>query len=308
MFGWMRRLMPLMDEDGGGGGFDSPVEEAGEVVAVEAGTDVAEAGQNESESTAGEPAAEEPAQPVYRTQQEFDEAFERRLVRERKAFERQLRDATSAYEPLTRLMRDYGGIQGETPEELAEGLKKFYAESGIEVPEKLAAPAMPNEDAILLAETKAERFLKEAGLDDIQYEIRRLESLPEKRRTLQDAVMYKRLSAVLNDFRGVAEFKRQYPKTDLNKLLQDQDFSEFIAMTDPSLSIAKKYAKYQALTAKKAETPPSTGSVKQKGAAQDKAYFTPEEVENMTLEEVRKNFDVINESRLKWKGATKGDN
>lgn len=116
---------------------------------------------------------------------------------------------------------------------------------------------------------------------------RQLETLEEENKAFKEAE-YKRIVGA-----DLAEIKKIDPNI---KSIQDLG-EKFITLRANGIDAVTAYNALASTTKKKAI--PQMGDIKP--AEQEKTYFTRDEVKSMSYEEVKKNLDKIEKSRLKWR-------
>lgn len=107
-------------------------------------------------------------------------------------------------------------------------------------------------------------------------------------------------------------FTEKYPKVDLDALIADEGFADYAdgkVGVKPLAEIYEGYLRSAARFEERARTraaqaaanrEASPGSLGTAGSS-DTGYYTPEQVDAMSKEEVKKNLDKINESMKHWK-------
>jgi hypothetical protein len=117
----------------------------------------------------------------------------------------------------------------------------------------------------------------------------------------------------------LAAFRKAYPDVDAQKLLSDPDFGEYAeAQVQAKVPLAQIYGGYEKLRAKFRKEADQKAEEAKDGAARALAnaragvgskagsgtiqndYFTPEQVDKMTPEEVEQNLDKIHKSMKRW--------
>lgn len=123
---------------------------------------------------------------------------------------------------------------------------------------------------------------------------RELESLKSEKERLEEELENVEIE------RRMAEDLEVIKKIDPSvKSLLDLDPSFFQMISTGMLSAEQAYYASKQLASKdKVTTPEPVGEVNQSSAPKD--YFTKEEVESMTQEQVKKNYDAIRRSMSKW--------
>ena len=108
------------------------------------------------------------------------------------------------------------------------------------------------------------------------------------------------------------DFAAKHPEVDINTLLQDKQFQSFASGKVGTLPLSEIYEGFVGLVAeyeKKARqiakqtlanSKASPGALSSPNGA-DSGFFTKEQVQKMTQEEVSKNYDKIRASMRKWK-------
>lgn len=115
----------------------------------------------------------------------------------------------------------------------------------------------------------------------------------------------------------IAELREKYPDTDVAELFRDEDFLDYAEGKLGKKSISEVYGAYlgfkERATGKRessgeemkaaqaaANQKASVGSLKS-SHKESQDFYTPDQVRNMTKEEVHKNYDKIISSMKKWK-------
>ncbi len=106
------------------------------------------------------------------------------------------------------------------------------------------------------------------------------------------------------------DFESKYPKVDLNTLINDKRFEKFAEGRVGKKPLAEIYSDYIFVTGEDkankaaaqavANMKATPGSLTNSNGTGATDFFTPDQVDNMTSEEVMKNYDKIRESMKKW--------
>lgn len=109
-----------------------------------------------------------------------------------------------------------------------------------------------------------------------------------------------------------ADFVSKYPDVDIEALIKDEDFAEYADGKVGEIPLAKIYEGYAKFTAKYEEKAKqiaaqrvanqkaSPGSLSSTNPS-DNGFYTKEQVEKMSTEEIKKDYDKVRASMAKWK-------
>ena len=181
--------------------------------------------------------------------------------------------------------------EANLPEDIGEAAAQIVATvKGIPVEQARAQQTMMR-DLTLLGDADAREIIENG---DIETELARLEKKPLHLRSTRDKQCFLRLSEAkaLND--SAAELEKR--GVDVEALRKNQAFADFGRKLSPELPIAEKYDLFKKLTQPPAAqvTPPP--SVKNAGGTAKKEFYTPDEVDRMSKEEVNANLNAITKS------------
>lgn len=107
------------------------------------------------------------------------------------------------------------------------------------------------------------------------------------------------------------EFSRAFPEVDLEKLRNREEFQAFLSILCKNPSLSQAYACYNSIVSsaeKAAEKRVAQAIANAKASAgalastesSEELFFTKEQVERMSREEIRRNLDKIRSSQAKW--------
>lgn len=176
---------------------------------------------------------------------------------------------------------------------LMQAIGDVYGYSG--TPSQVRDMILANDRGISVEQLNAERAAQEARTRKL------VESDPEYQRTLQenqrlrDAVIHDRMA------KDLETLKTANPDLKIESLEElGEDFEKLIGL---GWNAKEAYAAMQAKTKANQKTPPaSTGSIKTPQVA-EKEFYTSEEVDRITREDLRKNpslMDKIKRSMARW--------
>ena len=109
-----------------------------------------------------------------------------------------------------------------------------------------------------------------------------------------------------------ADFIAKYPEVNIDELISDEDFVEYAdgkAGEIPLAKIYEGYAKFTAKYEKKAKQIATQRVANQKASPgslsstnpSDSGFYTKEQVEKMSTEEIKKDYDKVRASMARWK-------
>lgn len=224
-------------------------------------------------STSNEELVEQEQEETF-TKSQVDEMIAKKLARKeariRKDFERK-------YSRLETVVNT--GLGTNSVEESTSKLEEFYAKKGIEIP---SAPKYSEEEEKTLANYDADDVI-DSGLDDVIEEVDRLAKIGVDNMTNREKTYFLKLAK----YRETAETENSFRSQGISKEeMNSQEFKEIMDTINPSLSPEKKIEMYLKLKPKK-ETK-KIGSVKSGMTSEVKDYYSPEEIDRLTEEDLDK--------------------
>lgn len=230
----------------------------------------------------------EPVEEKKYTDKELDEIIARKIARN----ERKLRrEYENKYGRAERVIT--AGI-GKDFNESINDLENFYKSKGIDIPN---SPNYNDKDETILANADANEIIS-SGYDDIVEEIERLASIGKDNLKGRDLKIFMKLAAARKDI----EDKRDLASIGVKAEELDADFKDFADKLNPSMSLKEKYEMYTKFKPKaKIET---IGSMTTTTPSKEKDYYTPEEVDNLTSEDLDdpKVMAAVEKSMAIWYG------
>lgn len=229
----------------------------------------------ENVETATEETVEQVETPKVYTEEEFnkkfDEAVGKKLARQeakiRKEFERK-------YGDLEEVLK--AGTGKEDVGEMADTFRDFYIKKGYKMPEK----KQDTRDIELLGKADAEDFIAD-GFDEVVREVDRLTAKGVANMTPREKAMFR----VLAEHRQNTENIQELEKIGVTKeVYESQDFKDFAAKFNPNTPIADIYDIYNKNKPRKNYQ--TIGSMKQSQESKVKDYYSPEEIERLTEEDL----------------------
>ena len=233
---------------------------------------VAEEVAENTEQTVEETKVEEiPAEKTY-TQSEVNEMMGRRLARQAA----KIRKAYAKHEELAEVIK--AGTGKEDVSEAVDNLRDFYTQKGYEMPERKT----DMRDIEVLAQADAKEIIAD-GFDEVVLEVDRLAKKGVANMTPREQAMFKVLAA----HRQATENSQALEKIGVTKdVIESQEFKDFAAQFNPNIPIVDIYNIYNQTKPKKNYQ--TIGSMKQSQESGDKDYYSPEDIERLTEEDLDK--------------------
>ena len=205
------------------------------------------------------------------TQEEVDAMMGKRVARTeakiRKEYERK-------YSGLTDVLK--AGTGKESVEEMTDTFKQFYQKKGIKIPER----SYSEQDIEVLAHAEADDIIR-AGYDEVVEETDRLAKIGVAKMTAREKAVFQTLA----EHRNNAERGRELAKIGVTEdVYNSADFKEFAGKFNSNTPITDIYDIYSKTKPKKHYQ--SMGSMKQSQNTGVKDFYTPEEIERLTEEDL----------------------
>lgn len=211
--------------------------------------------------------------PKTYTQEEVDAIVGRRLARKeariRKEYDRQYGDLVETLK---------AGTGKENVEELNDTFTKFYESKGVKINKK---PDYSEQDLETLATADANEFIR-GGFEDVIEEADRLKAIGVERMTAREKAVFSKLATYVKD----TEQSRELEKIGVTEdVYNSPEFKEFQSMFKENTPISKVYEQY--LKTKPKKEIRTAGSMKNNVVNSGvKDYYTPEEIERLTEEDL----------------------
>ncbi len=181
--------------------------------------------------------------------------------------------------------RKYGGLHAvlsagtgeQDVEKITESLRSYYGGRGIQMPEQ---PKYSDKDAAVLASADAADIIQ-GGYDEVVEEVDRLMAVGYANMTAREKAEFK----ILAEYRQKAERIQELAKIGVTEdEYGSKEFQEFAAQFNIDTPITKVYEYFQQMKPKK--TIKTMGSMKQGKGPAVKDFYTPEEIEKLTEEDL----------------------
>ena len=206
------------------------------------------------------------------TKEQVDDMIAKKLARKEAKIRREYENKYSRLETVVNT-----GLGTNSIEESTSKLEEFYKRKGIDIP---TAPTYSEREAELLAQGEADDIIS-AGYDEVVEEVDRLASIGVENMSARDKALFSKLAT----YRQETEQENEVRALGISKdEINSQEFKDFSSKLNPNLSLKEKYEMYSQIKPKK-ETK-KIGSVKSGMTSQVKDYYSPEEIERLTEEDL----------------------
>ncbi len=206
-----------------------------------------------------------------RLNEKLDELMPKKLARReakiRKEYEKK-------YGELENVLR--AGTGKESVEEIKDTFMDFYQKKGIQIQEK---PTYSDRDIEVLARAEAEDIIR-CGFDEVSEEVDRLAQIGAANMDKREKALFKALA----EYRQNVERSNELSKMGVTEdVYNSKEFSDFASKFNSNVSVSEIYDIFKQKQPKKDIKP--MGSMKQAQTA-EKDYYTPEEIERLTMEDL----------------------
>ena len=224
----------------------------------------------ENEETAEEEVKEEPQERLY-TKEEVDsiKARTKRRIEDkvRKEYEKKYGRAETVLK---------AGLQKDNFEDAVSELEDYYTQEGVRIPNETKYSQRETE---ILANAEADDII-ESGYDDIVEEVDRLANIGVENMNAGEKIVFNKLAKE----RIRIEEERDLSSIGVKKEDLPDDFKEFCKKLNPDMPIKDKYEFYLQTRPKKEVR--KMGSMESGPVSKVKDYYTAEEIEKLTDEDL----------------------
>lgn len=208
------------------------------------------------------------------TQEELNEIVGKAKATASARAEKRIRKEYEEYDGLIEVLEAGTGKKGIG--ELKQTFSDHYTKRGIQMPQR---PTYSDNDTRILAEAEA-RGIIEGGDEEVEYEVNRLTAKGTSGMSAREKAMFPHLVEHLENKRtrdalakmGVTEEE-----------IDSKEFKEFRSQFNPKVPVEDVYGIYRKTKPKKDIR--TMGSMKH-NQTQDKDYYTPEEIERLTMDDL----------------------
>ena len=243
--------------------------------------------ETEVEESPVEETTEEQPQGKFYTDEEFNqkvnEIADRRVARKM----RKVNHEIDSYKDTINVLKSQ--IGGESPEEVNAKVRELYEKEGVELPKKIVSE---DTDYIKYQADRDCEDIESEGYEKVKEEANRLAEIGYDNLSSKDKILFTKLCESLNKSDDIKVLNSLNVDA---SLLEDKDFKEFRAQFNRNVPISKIYDMYSGKKETKINTP---GNLENKSTA-ERDYFTDEEIEAMSEEELEKNWDKVRYSQTR---------
>lgn len=185
------------------------------------------------------------------------------------------REYERKYGDLTDVLK--AGTGKEDVAEITNTFRDFYTKKGIQFAQK---PQYNDDDVKVLAERDAQNIIS-GGYDEVVEEVDRLTDLGFEHMNKREKAMFKTLA----EYRQNAERTKKLSEMGVTQEeYESKDFKDFASQFNADIPIDKVYNIYRQTKPKKEIR--TMGSMKQNQTTGPKDYYTPEEIERLTMDDL----------------------
>ncbi len=226
-----------------------------------------------TEETVGEQVEQiTPPEPKTYTDEEVNAIVGKRLARQETKLRREY---DRKYGQLENVLK--AGTGKESVEEMTETFADFYRGKGIHIPTE---PNYDANDIKILAHAEAKAVI-EGGLDEVIYEVDRLADIGVANMNAREKALFTELA----EYRKSAEAHRELSKIGVTEdVYNSPEFKEFASHFNSTTPITQIYEIYNKTKPRKEVR--TMGSMKSNEVEKVKDYYTPEEIERLTEEDL----------------------
>ena len=255
---------------------DLVVEETNENTDAQTVEEIEDTNQLEEEPVEEQEPTEEPEEQINDkkySDEELDAIIKRKLARQESKLRREYDKKYSRLETVVN-----AGLGTENVEQATEKLEDFYTRNGVKIPE---AHKYSEEETNLLANAEADEIIKSYTFKELVDEVDALADIGVDNMTERDKIVFMKLAK---------ERQRQEEQKDLLSLginkkdIEDSEFKEFSNKLNPELSLKEKYELF--LQVKPNKETKKMGSMQSGATSKVKDYYTAEEIERLTDEDL----------------------
>lgn len=261
--------------------------------------DIVEGNEEEVTSLEPEEGIEEEKSKLY-TEEEFnqrmDELLAKKITRREAKMKKEFESKLSKMDELESVLK--AGLGSENLDEAIKDLKNYYSTNGIEIPNSVSAK-YSERDERLLGKAEADEVIS-AGLDEVIDEVDRLATIGIDNMTTRERETFSKLAEYRKSQETLLKFKELGVD---EKLLEDKSFKDFSSKFNPNTSADEIVDLYQKKYGKEIK-PEQIGSLTSPPSVKIKDYYTPEEVDRLTMEDLDNPqiMAAVDRSMQKWRG------
>ena len=243
---------------------------------VEEGIELTDTTSNEEEKEEVKTYTEDDLEKIVN--ERINSILPNKIERERRKIDREYRQKLSKYEETESILS--AGLDKKNIDDINGELRNFYKNQGIDIP-AYQEPKYSDDDEKDLGESDARKIIK-LGFDEMQDEANRLADIGTNNMTVREKTEFSILAQELTNQKNKKELAKLGVK---ENVLEDLNFRQFSSQFNSNVPIQKVYEMYAKINNEKPdyENPGSMKGVKKPGI---KEYYSPEEIDRLTDEEL----------------------
>lgn len=206
------------------------------------------------------------------TREQVNNMVAKRVARKEAKLRREYENKFSRVETVLN-----AGLGTSNIDEAANKLADFYSKKGISIPD---TPKYSEKDIKVLANAEADDIISD-GYDEIVEEVDRLAEIGVDKMSERDKIIFSKLASE----RQRIEEEKDLASIGVGKdAINEKEFKDFAEKLNPKLSLKEKYEMYLKIKPKKQVK--QIGSMKSGATSKVKEYYSPEEIEKLTEEDL----------------------
>lgn len=235
-----------------------------------------------------EESSEEQPEGKFYTDEEFNqkvnEIADRRVARKMRKLEREL----DKYKDTENVLKSQLG--GETIDEVNEKLRNLYTNEGVELPERYISE---DKEYIEYQADKDSKDIISEGYNVMREEANKLANIGYENLSTKDKMVFTKLVDAIN----YEDDKKALRSLNIDtSILEDKDFIEYKNQFNSGVPITKIYEMFNGVQKEKEINTPGDLT---NNSELEKDFFTEEEIEKMTEEELEANWDKVRASQTR---------
>lgn len=223
----------------------------------------------------------------FYTDEEFNrrvnEAADRRVARKM----RKINQEMDSYKDTINVLKSQ--IGGDTIEDVNSNLRKLYTDNGTELPERYVSE---DKDYIEYQAKRDSEDIIAEGEKSIREETDKLYQKGYDNLTPKEKMIFTNLVEALNKENDIKTLKGLNVDT---SILEDKDFIEYRGQFNTNVPLEKIYEMFSG----KQETKINTPGNLENNSKTERDYFTDEEIENLSDEDLEKYWDKVRYSQTR---------
>lgn len=206
------------------------------------------------------------------TQSELEEIVQKNVSRAKAKVHREYERKYGNLESVLK-----AGTGKEDVGEITDAFRNYYKGKGMDIPEE---PVLSDRDAEILGHVEADEII-DAGYEEVVEEVDRLAQIGLDKMNPKERAMFGKLAS----YRTNAERGKELAKIGVTEdVYNSKEFKNFAAKFSSSTPVTEIYQIFNKMQPRKEVN--TMGSMKSGPAKKTKDYYTPEEIERLTEEDL----------------------